>query len=170
MADDRVVLITGATGALGRVAARAFAADGARLGLAGTNRGRLAAVAAEAGKGPIAIPALAGDPTAAAGKLSQLGLVPVPTKRLATVPLGALAGTVPPAGTKVPKGAQVDLLISSGSPQLAFDDGRAIHVIDPTTGKPSGKVPAGPGPAVEASWSPDGTHLVVSDGGRLVLD
>jgi NAD(P)-dependent dehydrogenase (short-subunit alcohol dehydrogenase family) len=48
MADDRVVLITGATGALGRVAARAFAADGARLGLAGTNRGRLAAVAAEA--------------------------------------------------------------------------------------------------------------------------
>jgi len=49
MADDRVVLITGATGALGRVAARTFAADGARLGLAGTERGRLAEVAAEAG-------------------------------------------------------------------------------------------------------------------------
>lgn len=49
MADDRVVLITGATGALGRVAARAFAADGARLGLAGTDMGRLAEAAAEAG-------------------------------------------------------------------------------------------------------------------------
>jgi NAD(P)-dependent dehydrogenase (short-subunit alcohol dehydrogenase family) len=49
MADDRVVLITGATGALGRVAARAFAADGARLGLGGTDRGRLAEVATEAG-------------------------------------------------------------------------------------------------------------------------
>src|SRR6478672_1186306 len=49
MADDRVVLITGATGALGRAAARTFAADGARLGLAGTDRGRLAEVAAEAG-------------------------------------------------------------------------------------------------------------------------
>lgn len=48
MADDRVVLITGASGALGRVAARAFATDGARLGLAGTNRGRLAEVAAQA--------------------------------------------------------------------------------------------------------------------------
>jgi beta-lactam-binding protein with PASTA domain len=130
----------------------------------------LAAVAAQAGKGPIAIPALSGDPTAAAGKLSQLGLVPVPTKRLATVPVGQLAGTVPAAGKQVPKGAQVDLLISSGSPRLAYDDGRAIHVIDPTTGKPSGKVPAGAGPDVEASWSPDGTHLVVSDGGRLVLD
>jgi len=46
---DRVVLITGATGALGRVAARVFAADGARLALAGTDHGRLAEVAAEAG-------------------------------------------------------------------------------------------------------------------------
>jgi beta-lactam-binding protein with PASTA domain len=130
----------------------------------------LAAVAAQAGKGRIAIPALSGDPTAAAGKLSQLGLVPVATKRLATVPVGQLAGTVPAAGAKVPKGAQVDLLISSGSPHLSYDDGHAIHVIDPTTSKPAGKVPAGVGPDVEASWSPDGTHLVVSAAGRLVLD
>jgi NAD(P)-dependent dehydrogenase (short-subunit alcohol dehydrogenase family) len=49
MPEERVVLITGATGALGRVATRAFAADGVRLGLAGTNRERLAEVAAEAG-------------------------------------------------------------------------------------------------------------------------
>lgn len=130
----------------------------------------LAAVAAQAGKGPIPIPSLQGDPTAAAGKLSQLGLVPVPTRRLATVPVGTLAGTVPPAGAKVPKGAQVDLLISSGSPQLSYDDGQAIHVIDPTTGKPTGILPAAPGPDVEASWSPDGTHLVASEAGRLVLE
>ncbi len=130
----------------------------------------LAAVAAQVGKGPIPIPSLHGDPTAAAGKLSQLGLIPVPTKRLATVPVGALAGTVPPAGAKVAKGAQVDLLISSGSPQLSYDDGEAIHLIDPTTGKPSGKLPPAPGPDVEASWSPDGTHLVASQAGRLVLE
>lgn len=130
----------------------------------------LAAVAAQAGKGPIAIPALSGDPTAAAGKLSQLGLVPVATKRLATVPIGQLAGTVPAAGAKVAKGAQVDLLVSSGSPHLSYDDGHSIHVIDPTTGKPAGTLPAGAGPDVEASWSPDGTHLVVSEAGRLVLD
>src|SRR6185312_1089948 len=79
-------------------------------------------------------------------------------------------GTVPAAGAKVPKGAQVDLLISNGSPHLSYDDGRAIRVIDPTTGKPAGNVPAGTGPDVEAAWSADGTHLVVSDGGRLVLD
>jgi hypothetical protein len=43
-------------------------------------------------------------------------------------------------------------------------------VIDPSTGKPAGKLPPGGGPDVEASWSPDGTHLVLSEAGRLVLD
>ena len=147
----------------GTGAAAAAAAAGAATPAA------IAAVAAQAGKGPIAIPPLTGDPTAAAGKLSQLGLVPVATRRLATVPVGQLAGTVPAAGAKVPKGAQVDLLISNGSPRLAYDDGHAIHVVDPTTGKPAGRVPADAGPDVEASWSPDGTHLVESSGGRLAL-
>ncbi len=159
----------GATAAAKRRGAGGAAAAGAAAAGAAATPSALAAVAAQAGKGPIPVPPLQGDPTAAAGKLSQLGLVPVPTKRLATVPVGAVAGTVPAAGAKVPKGAQVDLLISSGSPRLAYDDGHAIHVIDPTTGKPAGRVPAGAGPDVEASWSPDGTHLVESSGGRLVL-
>ena len=45
----RVVLITGATGGLGRVAARVFAADGYRLVLAGTDESRLLDLAAELG-------------------------------------------------------------------------------------------------------------------------
>jgi beta-lactam-binding protein with PASTA domain len=129
----------------------------------------LAAVAAQAGKGSITVPAVHGDPTVAASRLSQLGLVPVPVKRLATVPVGQLAGTVPVAGSKVARGAQVDLLISSGSPELSYDDGQAVHVIDPTTGKRAGTVPAGAGSQVEAAWSADGTHIVVSEAGRLVL-
>jgi len=44
-----VVLITGATGALGRVAAAAFAADGCRLGLLGTDDARLAELASDLG-------------------------------------------------------------------------------------------------------------------------
>lgn len=46
---DRVVLITGATGVLGRETARVFAAEGARLGLAGTDGERLASVAHDLG-------------------------------------------------------------------------------------------------------------------------
>lgn len=47
--QDRVVLITGATGPLGRAAAAAFGAAGARLGLGGTDEGRLREVAEGAG-------------------------------------------------------------------------------------------------------------------------
>jgi NAD(P)-dependent dehydrogenase (short-subunit alcohol dehydrogenase family) len=46
---DRVVIITGATGVLGRVVSAAFAADGARLALVGTDADRLAGVAHDIG-------------------------------------------------------------------------------------------------------------------------
>ncbi|HET7028989.1 MAG TPA: SDR family oxidoreductase [Candidatus Limnocylindrales bacterium] len=47
--SDRVVLVSGASGALGRAAVAGFAADGARFGLIGTDAGRLADVAGQAG-------------------------------------------------------------------------------------------------------------------------
>jgi NAD(P)-dependent dehydrogenase (short-subunit alcohol dehydrogenase family) len=46
---DRVVLITGATGGLGRVVTHSFADDGARLALSGTDAGRLRALATDVG-------------------------------------------------------------------------------------------------------------------------
>ena len=45
--DERVVLVTGASGPVGRSVAETFAAEGARLVLAGTDRDRLDAMAAE---------------------------------------------------------------------------------------------------------------------------
>jgi NAD(P)-dependent dehydrogenase (short-subunit alcohol dehydrogenase family) len=65
MTADRVVLITGATGGLGRVAAARFAADGARVGLVGTDRGRLDALAGELGLAAGSWVAAAGDLRAA---------------------------------------------------------------------------------------------------------
>lgn len=47
--SERVVLVTGATGILGRVVVARFAAAGARLALVGTNAERLAGVAQELG-------------------------------------------------------------------------------------------------------------------------
>ena len=52
MPTDRVVVITGATGGLGRVAAATFAATGAKVGLVGTDRARLEAPAAEPARSP----------------------------------------------------------------------------------------------------------------------
>src|SRR5688572_27782886 len=45
--QDRLVVITGATGGLGRVAARAFAGKGASLVLLSSNRAKLETLAAE---------------------------------------------------------------------------------------------------------------------------
>jgi NAD(P)-dependent dehydrogenase (short-subunit alcohol dehydrogenase family) len=48
-AGGQVALITGATGSLGRVVAAGFAEDGWRLGLVGTDEGRLQAMAGDLG-------------------------------------------------------------------------------------------------------------------------
>jgi beta-lactam-binding protein with PASTA domain len=154
----------------GKAGAAAAAATGAAAAAAGaSSAASKKAVAAQAGTGSIPIPALSGDPVAAATKLSALGLVPTPIKQLANAPVGQVAGTIPAAGAKVAAGATVDLLISSGSPELSYDDGTAVHVINPSTLKSVAPVPAGQGAQVEASWSPDGTHIVYSQDGQLLL-
>jgi beta-lactam-binding protein with PASTA domain len=155
-------------------AAAAAAAGGGAAAAAAAAAGKpsaksLAAVAAQAGTGPVAIPKLPADPTQAAQALVNAGLVPQPAKQLSTAPIGQVAGSVPAAGSKVPKGAHVVLIISNGSPQLAFDNGTQVNVIDPTTRKASAQVPAGVGSQIEPSWSPDGQHLVYAQNGQLVL-
>jgi NAD(P)-dependent dehydrogenase (short-subunit alcohol dehydrogenase family) len=63
----RVALITGATGALGRAAAEAFAADGYRVALGGTNADRLAEVARDLDLDGDAWVAAVGDATTSDG-------------------------------------------------------------------------------------------------------
>jgi beta-lactam-binding protein with PASTA domain len=157
----------------------AIAAAGAALGAgaagaANAAQGKssssgLGTVQKQAGLGPIAIPKVPANVTQAAQVLGNLGLVPQPIKQLSTAPVGQVAGTVPAAGSKVPKGAHVALLVSSGSPQLAFDNGTQVNVINPTTGKISAQIPPGVGPQIEPTWSPNGQHLVYEQNGQLVI-
>jgi hypothetical protein len=161
----------------GKAAAAAAAAAAAGAGAAGAaaaasgkaNPSSLAAAAAQAGTGSIAIPKLPPDPNQAAQALANLGLVPQPITQLSTAPVGQVAGTVPGAGAKVAKGAHVALIISDGSPQLAFDNSTSISVIDPTTRKVSAQLPPGVGAQIEPAWSLNGQHLVYSQNGQLVM-
>ena len=161
----------------GKAAAAAAAAAAAGAGAAGAaaaasgkaNPSSLAAAAAQAGTGSIAIPKLPADPNQAAQALANLGLVPQPITQLSTAPMGQVAGTVPGAGAKVAKGAHVALIISDGSPQLAFDNSTSISVIDPTTRKVSAQLPPGVGAQIEPAWSLNGQHLVYSQNGQLVM-
>jgi NAD(P)-dependent dehydrogenase (short-subunit alcohol dehydrogenase family) len=74
-ADHRVVLIAGATGGLGRAVAAAFAADGSRVALGGTDAGRLARVAADLGLADEAWVAAVGDVSTADGARSTAAAV-----------------------------------------------------------------------------------------------
>ncbi len=147
----------------------AGAAGAANAAQGKSSASSLAPVQAQAGLGAIPIPKVPTDPTQAAQALANLGLVPQPVKQLSTAPIGQVAGTVPAAGAKVPKGAHVALLVSNGSPQLAFDNATQVNVIDPTTGKVSAQVPPGVGQQIEPTWSPNGQHLVYEQNGQLVI-
>lgn len=63
--DGRTALITGASGGIGGAIARAFHAQGAVVGLSGTRREALAALAAELGDRAHVLPADLADPAAA---------------------------------------------------------------------------------------------------------
>jgi NAD(P)-dependent dehydrogenase (short-subunit alcohol dehydrogenase family) len=80
----RVVVITGATGRLGRVVARRMGAEGARLALLGTDAARLATLAAELGLPKeqwlvhaVDLTSLAGAEEAAGAVLARFGRVEI---------------------------------------------------------------------------------------------
>jgi beta-lactam-binding protein with PASTA domain len=148
----------GPTGAAGTGAA----AGGA--GAAGATAGSSAG-----GAGQVVVPAVSGTVLAVAQRLSKLGLAPSSAAELSPAPRATVIGTAPAAGAKVKAGSPVTVLVSAGYPQLAYDDGNAIHVTDGSTGKPTVPVPPGTGPQSQPAWSLDGTHIVYSQAGQLWL-
>ena len=68
---ERVALISGATGGMGRVVAATFATAGARVALGGTNHDRLTALAADLGLADDAWVAAVGDVTTPEGAQAQ---------------------------------------------------------------------------------------------------
>ena len=143
-------------------------AGAAGAAAAGAAAGAAGAAGAAAKGAEVTIPKLKGSPTAAAAELSQLKLEPSTAERLSSSAKGALVGSVPPAGTKVKAGSKVTVLVSAGFPDLSYDNGTSVQVVNGATGKPALKVPPAQGQE-EASWSIDGSHLVYRQGNGLEL-
>jgi beta-lactam-binding protein with PASTA domain len=143
----------------------AKASGGAKAAGGAAGAGAAAAAAAAA----IVVPSLKGSPTEAAAQLSQAGLVPQVAERLSTSPPGGVIGSVPPAGTKVRKGATVQVLVSRGFPELSYDDAHSIYFVNGASGKAVTTAPPSTSAQEEATWSADGSHVVYRQGGALVL-
>jgi beta-lactam-binding protein with PASTA domain len=128
------------------------------------NGGAAAKVAAAA------LPALAGAPVAAAAQTAaKAGLVPEQVNQFSGAKKGTLIGTIPPAGTKLAEGAKIKLLVSAGFPQLAYDDGKNVKLVNGANGKPLKAIAAGPQKETDPAWSFDGTEVAYASARRVFL-
>jgi beta-lactam-binding protein with PASTA domain len=119
---------------------------------------------------PAALPALAGGGVAqAAEQAADAGLVPEKVLQFSKAPKGEVFGTDPPAGTKVAEGAKIKLLVSAGFPQLAFDDGKNIKLVNGADGKPLKAIAKGPQVEKDPTFSLDGTKVAFAGNGRVFL-
>ena len=85
----------------------------------------------------IVIPAIGEDPLDAyAQKIAELQLTPIKQVSFSdTAEAGTLFGTDPPGGTEVEAGTEVKLLVSAGFPQIAYDNGKDVLLVNGADGK-----------------------------------
>jgi beta-lactam-binding protein with PASTA domain len=142
---------------------------GGATGGAGAGSGGSGGSAAKA----IVIPPVSGTQLTVAQKLSQLGLVPYTSTRIDPAPAGSVIGTDPVAGAHAQHGAKIAVFVSAGYPDLSYDDGTKVSIINGYSGKPAATLPSSAQPQDEAGWSADGSHIVYvqgpASGGQLWL-
>jgi Tol biopolymer transport system component len=117
------------------------------------------------------VPPLAAGATAAAvaAAVAKNGIVPEEVQAFSPAKKGTVFKTSPPAGTKLKAGEKLTLFVSAGFPQLLFDNGSNIVLVDGFNGN---KLPApvqGPSTNTDPTWSPDASHIIYASGGRLFL-
>ena len=115
-----------------------------------------AAAAAAVAARTSSIPAIDGAQLADfAQKLGDDGLVPEQVRQFDASKPGTLFATEPPGGTKAKAGDKVKLLVSAGSPKVAFDDEKNIQLVNGATGKPFQADRQGPAREKDPTWSAD---------------
>ncbi len=117
------------------------------------------------------MPSLAGAGAAsAAATLAKAGITTTQIPQIsATVPARRLIGTSPASGAELKPGSQVTLVVSAGYPEIAVDNGREVLALNGATGKVVARIAAGPIPATQPSWSPQGTDIAYISVGRIWL-
>jgi beta-lactam-binding protein with PASTA domain len=122
------------------------------------------------GDAEIIIPAIEKTPLEEyAQGLADDGLVPEVKRVFNDAKRNTLFATEPPGGTKVKAGTKVQLLVSAGAPQLAFDDDKNILLVNGETGDRFDPIAKSAARERDPTWKPDGTRMVYSADGRIFL-
>ena len=101
--------------------------------------------------------------------LTKAGLtIGTTVKQIDETKPGTLFGTDPAVGTKVAKGAKVDLLLSAGFPLMAFDTNANVVLVNAGTGHSvTPAVAKRPALEKDPAWSADGTRIVYTANEQL---
>jgi beta-lactam-binding protein with PASTA domain len=114
---------------------------------------------------PATVPPVAGvAAAAAAAALAKLGVVVSEVRRFDRAPPGTVIGQIPPKGSKLQAGQQVQLIVSAGYPEIAYSDGKDLRVIGGFDGKSVKTLAATPDLEDEPSWQPNGTLVAYRRG------
>ena len=96
--------------------------------------------------------------------------MPNPTRRFDDAPVGQLVAVVPEPGTKVKKGAKVQLIVSAGQPQVIFTNEKDILRVNGANGQKLDPI-ADDDALLETNptWNAAGTHVAYAADGRIML-
>src|SRR5262249_14678355 len=100
----------------------------------------------------------------AAAALAKLGVLPEEIRRFDARKPGTVIEQIPPKGTPLKAGTQVQLIVSAGSPQVVSSDGRDIGVMNGATGKNSRRLTTSPDLEDEPVWQPNGALVAYRRG------
>jgi beta-lactam-binding protein with PASTA domain/Tol biopolymer transport system component len=112
--------------------------------------------------GSIKVPAITGGlaASAIAAKLTGLGLEVQQSAAISDLKPGSVVGLDPAPGTPVQKGTPVQILVSAGFPQMAFDDAKDVKLMNGANGKQVIPLTKSEDVEDEPSWQPPGGKIV----------
>lgn len=92
--------------------------------------------------------------------LGKSGFNPVESKQIAEAPVGTLLNVLPEPGNEIPAGSGVRLVVSAGTPPVAYETEDLVKVVDPLTRKSETQYPKEDGTGRDPAYTADGKELL----------
>jgi beta-lactam-binding protein with PASTA domain len=144
-------------------------AGGAAAG-AGNGEGGEEGEGGAGGGGPIKVPEIAGATDEVyAQKVGDGGLTPVVKRAFDSSEKGTIFRVVPKPGEEVEPGTEVQVFVSLGFPQLAFDDDEDVLLVTGDQGEKLEKLAKGSQDEGDPAWSFDTTRVAFTSDGQVFV-
>jgi beta-lactam-binding protein with PASTA domain len=122
------------------------------------------------GDGPVKVPEIAGaSDQVYAQKVGDGGMVPIVKRAFDEAEKGTVFKVDPAPGTEVEPGTEVQVLVSAGFPQLAYDDDKDVLLVNGVDGKKLDPIAKGTQDEGDPAWSFDASRVAFTSDGQVFL-